>query len=151
MNTQNISKEIKNLLEKQKFGVIATQGKDIPYTNLVAFFSTDNMKNIVFATSKKTEKYQNILRNGKMSMLIDNCTNTPSDIENAIVVSAFGSAHEIKQNKHDFIKKYEEKHPYLSDFVKSDDCALIIIKVQYYQYIYKFKEIHLIDMTKNLL
>lgn len=139
-------KIIKDLLNNQRFGVIATQDKNEPYTNLVAFIHSDNLKQIILATPKNTKKYDNIIQNSRMSMLIDNRGNKPNDIKNAIVVTAIGSANEIKRNTRYFIQLYLKKHPYLSDFINSKDTAIIRLKVEKYLLVNRFQNVEIIQI-----
>lgn len=143
---KNPKEILAQLLKKQKFGVIATQGDSSPYTNLVSFFSSEDLKNIFFTTSRNTKKYENILKNSRISILIDNRDNSESDIKNAIVVTAIGSAFE--QERHLDIHKelFLKKHPYLSDFVDSSDSALINISVDKYILVNGFENINLIEI-----
>jgi len=139
--------KIKFLLESQMLGAIATDMEGHPYVNLVAFASTKKLENIIFATSKNTTKYKNIMQNAKISVLIDNRQNTPSDFKKSVSLTAFGEAEEITMNKNFYKKLYLKKHPNLMSFVNSSDCALIKIKVDRYQYVNKFQNIINLEMN----
>ena len=141
------SDKIKFLLESQILGVIATDMKGHPYVNLVAFASTKDLKNIIFATSKNTTKYKNIIQNAKISVLIDNRQNTPSDFEKSVSLTAFGEAEEITMNKTFYKELFLNKHPNLMRFVDLSDCALVKIQVDRYQYVTKFQNIIYLEMN----
>ena len=141
------SDKIKFLLESQILGVIATDMNGHPYVNLVAFVSTKDLKNIIFATSKNTTKYKNIIQNAKISVLIDNRQNTPSDFEKSVSLTAFGEAEEITMNKAFYKKLFLNKHPNLMRFVDLSDCALVKIQVDRYQYVNKFQNIIYLEMN----
>ena len=138
--------KIKLLLESQRLGVIATDKDGHPYANLVAFASTCDLKNIIFATSKNTTKFKNIKNNAKISVLIDNRQNIPSDFEKSVSLTAFGEAEEIIMNRSFYKKLYLDKHPNLMNFVGSSDCALVKIQVDRYQYVTKFQNILNLEM-----
>jgi general stress protein 26 len=95
MYNQPEIEKLEDLLQSQRFAVIATQGEREPYTNLVVFIHSKDLKKIIFATSKNTKKYDNIVKNSKMSMLIDNRGNKPDDIKKSIVVTAVCTADEL--------------------------------------------------------
>jgi uncharacterized pyridoxamine 5'-phosphate oxidase family protein len=135
-----------HLLNTQKFGVIATNDKTIPYTNLVSFECTKDLKNIFFTTLRNTKKYENILKNSKISILVDNRDNKGSDIKNAIVASAIGSANEIVENKDKYKKLLLEKHPYLSDFINSSDSTIININIDKYIFVSGLKKVELLEI-----
>lgn len=134
-------KIIKKLLENQKFAVLATQSESEPYTNLIAFTSSCDHKNIIFATLKNTKKYSNIRKNSRISILVDNRNNESEDIKRATVISAFGYAQEIKNEIKSNKDLYLKKHPYLHNFINSKDCVLFNLKVDNYIVVNSFENI----------
>lgn len=134
-----------DILESQKFAVIATNYCNEPYTNLVAFVCTNDMKNIIFSTSKKSKKYHNLKNNSNVSLLIDNRDNESSDIQNAVAITAIGSAKEITDCDKDIKKHYLKKHGYLFDFVNSKDSVFIDIAIDNYIVVNHFQNIKIIN------
>jgi hypothetical protein len=52
------------------------------------------------------------------------------------VLPAFGHVEEIKDGEEDIVlEAHLERHPELSDFMKSGDCSLVRIKVHAYQFV----------------
>lgn len=149
MDKKEELKKIKYLFESQILGVIATDNNGQPYVNLVAFAYTKDLKNIIFATKKNTTKYKNIIKNAKISILIDNRQNTPSDFEKAVSLTALGDATEITLNTTFYKKVFLNKHPNLLSFIDSSDSALVKIQVEKYQYVNKFQDIINIEMNKK--
>ena len=149
MRRQTIQEILFNILKTQKFAVIATQDKKSPYLNLVSYVSTKNNRNIVFATSKKTQKYENITKKSEIAILIDNRDNTESDIENAVVINGIGNASEIRRQTDYYKKLYLKKHPYLTDFVNSEDTIFINIQIKKYIIVTEFEKINTIEFKKN--
>ena len=146
MNNEPEMEKLENLLQSQRFSVIATQNERETYTNLVAFINTNDLKHIIFATSKNTKKYTNLIKNSKISMLIDNRGNKPGDIRKALVLTAVGTADELKKD-FDFYKKfYLKKHPYLRDFINSPDTVLINLKVEKYLFVDHFQNVKVIKI-----
>jgi len=143
----NLHKDKKfiNLVKNQRFAVIATNDKDEPYTNLVSFMISEDLKKIFFPTSKNTKKFQNISKNSKISILIDNRGNNPEDIKNAIVVTAVGTSSQIIDEK--IIYNFLKKHPYLKDFIKSKDCAMIKIDIEKYVIVDNFENVNIINFS----
>lgn len=143
MRNENSKEYVLNILNNKKYIVIATKGKKFVHTNLVAFISSDDLKNIYFATSNKSKKYENLMNNPNVSFLIDNRKNTSSDILNAIANTVLSVASEINI-KSDIINLYLKKHPGLKKFVINPDSVFIDIKVDNYIYVNKFE-------NKNIL
>ena len=138
MSNQNSNNLISDIINNQKYAVIATKGKKYVHTNLVAFISSDDLKNIYFATSNKSKKYENLMNNPYVSILIDNRKNNSTDILNATAITVFGVASEVK-NKSDIMNIYIKKHPGLKNFVNNSDTVFIEFKVKNYIYINKFE------------
>jgi heme iron utilization protein len=121
------------LFQVQRFAVLGTFFRGQPYSNLVAFASTNNLKTILFVTNRSTRKYNNIGGNNQVSILIDNRKNEPSDFSNAYAVTAIGIAKEIMgEERNIFSKIYLTKHPSLLDFLSMPASVLIAINVTEY-------------------
>ena len=142
-----LSDKLKNLFDSQKLGVLATQQKKNPYTSLVAFACSDDMKQIVFATSKATRKFANIISNPSVSFFIDNRSNRAIDFRKAIGVTALGAVRQITKNKNSkLIKLYLSKNPQLDSFIASRSCAFLCIDVKSFYIVERFQnvtEVHL--------
>jgi len=149
MNTDQEKKLIRKLFAQQRFGVIATQGGNEPYTSLVAFSASDDLSQLIFATLRETRKYTNILQNAKVSFLIDNRENVSADVENAIAITAVGTAYEIKNDTQCYIDILLKKHPYLTEFIQNKNCALIALSVEKFFVAQQFKHETIRDNKKN--
>ena len=143
----SLENKLKGLFCSQKLGVLATQQKKNPYTSLVAFACSEDMRQIVFATPKTTRKFSNIIANSNVSMFIDNRSNKAVDFRKAIGVTVLGSVKQIRKNKNSkLIKLYIGKHPQLESFLDSPSCVFIRIDVKSFYVVERFQnvtEIHL--------
>jgi nitroimidazol reductase NimA-like FMN-containing flavoprotein (pyridoxamine 5'-phosphate oxidase superfamily) len=143
----NIKKDLKNLFLKQRLGVLATQKNGQPYTSLVAFTTSEDLKYLYFATTRSTRKYDNLSRDPRVSMLIDNRSNSASDFKQATSVTATGTSKEVDAIERDAIQGiYLEKHPYLSEFVHSPSCAILGLEVNTYFVVTHFQNVIEIHM-----
>jgi hypothetical protein len=87
----------------------------------------------LFCTSRATRKYGNITIDPRVSVLLDNRSNTESDFNDAVAVTALGTAIETKgKDRDELVNIYLEKHPYLEDFINSQDNALMRVDVEEY-------------------
>jgi general stress protein 26 len=137
-----LKKLLKELFKGQLFASLATQQLTRPYNNLIAFAATDDLKSILFATRRQTNKYSNLLSNNAVSVLIDNRTNSDSDFRNAVAVTAVGTAEEVKDSRREsLLQLYLVKHHNLERFAHSPDAALFIIKVRRYYIVRNFQEV----------
>jgi uncharacterized protein YhbP (UPF0306 family) len=133
---------LRDLFGKQKLAVLATEKAKEPYTSLVAFAATDDLKSILFATTKSSRKYANLLGNRKVALLVDKRTNRSSDFRKGIAVTALGRAEELKGLRRSrFLGIYLTKHPYLEEFVRSTNASLFKVNVDIYYVVDKFQHV----------
>ena len=147
MIDQQLKESISALFSSQKLAVLATNMKGVPYTSLVAFVASTDLKEIFFATLKGTTKFENLLNNPNVSILIDTRKNNPSDFQDAVAISAEGIAEVINNYRKKYIALYLEKHPSLSEFIASPNCAIIRVKITKYQYVSRFQNINILMLV----
>lgn len=121
------------LLMSQRLAVLSTYYDGQPYSNLVAFAATSDLRRIIFTTSRNTRKYGNLRENKKVAMLIDSRKNETSDFDNAFALTAIGLAQETTRDERNLLSKlYLAKHPYLAEFLNMSDSALVRVAVSDY-------------------
>jgi nitroimidazol reductase NimA-like FMN-containing flavoprotein (pyridoxamine 5'-phosphate oxidase superfamily) len=139
---ESLEKLLRNLLNTQRLGVLATHNPEGPHTSLVAFAATNDLKNLLFATTRSTRKYANLVVNARVAMLVDNRSNDVSDFRKAMAVTATGRAREVPEHLLEkFLAVYLNKHPYLRDFVAAPTCALLRIEVDKYSAVNRFQNV----------
>jgi nitroimidazol reductase NimA-like FMN-containing flavoprotein (pyridoxamine 5'-phosphate oxidase superfamily) len=132
-NTEELPELIESLLASQRFAVIATQSEGQPYSNLVAFAEADNLRSLLFVTSKDTRKYSNAAADRRVAVLADNRTNQPSDLDRAIAITALGTVEEVATDSKDHLSRiYLSKHPQLEHFLRKPSNALMRVAVTDY-------------------
>jgi len=140
--------ELKRLFKKQRLAVLATHKNGQPYISLVAFAVTEDLKHIIFATSRSTRKYEHFSSDGRVALLIDNRTNKVADFHSAIAVTAVGTAMEPDENnRQELAQRYLAKHPHLKDFVQSPTCALVQVSVKTYYVVRTFQNVMELHVT----
>ena len=138
---------VNSVLSGQRLGVLATTGEEYPYTSLIGFVTTPEMKSIVFATMKQTRKYENILKHPRVSLLVNSSNNTADDFKDAAAITIMGScAPTSGEEKKDLQKIYLERFPFLKDFIKDPSCELIKIKIERFLVVTRFQEVRYIEV-----
>lgn len=139
---------VQGLLNSQRLAVLSTSMSGRPYSNLIAFAATDDLREIFFATTRATRKFANLTAEPRVSLLVDNRSNQETDFGEASALTVLGTAEEvlgIEQEKYQQL--YLKKHPYLEDFVTAPTCALIRVKVEKYIMVTQFQEVREIYPT----
>ena len=123
---------LREIVSTQYFAVLNTIGQGLPHSNLVSFAATEDLKSLVFVTSRNTRKYRNIQDNHSISLLIDNRTNRPSDTSQAIAIAAIGIAREEIDNRSLLRDIFLARHPQLRHFVEAPDSAIMLVTIRKY-------------------
>jgi nitroimidazol reductase NimA-like FMN-containing flavoprotein (pyridoxamine 5'-phosphate oxidase superfamily) len=121
---------LRKLLASQRLCVLATQGEGQPYSALVAFAETDDLRHMLFATFRGTRKYANLCADPRVALLIDSRSNQVSDFQDAVAVTVLGRAEEVHGDERTLLaERYLAKHPQLAEFIASQECALLRVDV----------------------
>ncbi len=139
--------DIRQLLATQSLGVLATRSADYPYATLVGFAASADLHSLFFATIRDTRKFQNILGNPQVSMLIDSRKHQAQDFKDAIALTVLGTAQpEDGPHRSHNETVYLKKHPYLRDFLKDPNCVFMRLDIHRYILVSRFQEVHEIDL-----
>ena len=140
--TEKLLAVLKSLMDNQSLAVLATHDHGQPYTSLVAFAASEDMKRLFFVTGMATRKYNNLIVDPRASMLIDSRANTPMDISRAMAATATGSVEMVSGENLDRLKNiFLKKHPHLSGFVASASTRLIRLNVACYYVVNRFQNV----------
>jgi nitroimidazol reductase NimA-like FMN-containing flavoprotein (pyridoxamine 5'-phosphate oxidase superfamily) len=120
-----------NMNKKQRHAVLATDAGGQPYTSLVAYALSHDAKGIIFATPKKTSKYKNILKNRKVSLMIDTRSNSSKGYMQSEAVTILGTAAPIRKGKKrdDLCSIFQKKHPELTEFIYAASTSIIYVTI----------------------
>ncbi len=147
MQNLELRRRIDRILSAQLQGVLATQQHTQPYTSLMAFAHTPDLRYLIFATYRDTQKHANLLLNSAVSFLIDDRSNDPADYQHAVAISACGRAQTIPPDElANCLAIYLTKHPTLHEFAMSPDCALLRVAVNCYRVVSQFQSTDLLSI-----
>jgi len=137
-----VLEEIKNLLEKQPLAVLATQGGGQPYTSLMAYAFTEDLRFLVFATAMSTRKHRNITGESRVALLVDDRSNNGEDFQNASALTIIGEACEVGLDERDYYcGLYLKRHPPLETFLASPSTVFFKIEVYNYLLVSRFEDV----------
>jgi len=138
---------VRELLQSQMLGVLATSHAGHPYTSLVALVGSDDLRHIWFATSRSTHKYANLAADSRVALSIDDRSSQPVNIFEGRTVTALGTATEVPPGQHAAaLQLYLARHPSLQEFATAVDTALIAVSVERYLLVTQFQKVHELRM-----
>jgi nitroimidazol reductase NimA-like FMN-containing flavoprotein (pyridoxamine 5'-phosphate oxidase superfamily) len=128
------SDEIQSVLDSSQFAILATQYEGQPHASLMAFTPLDGLRHLIVATYRATRKYRNLLKDGRVAMLIDSSNVLDSAKHRSLVVTAHGVASEVPScDRKAAEQAHLARHTGLSVFLASPDCALLRVTVTAYE------------------
>ncbi|MFX1440381.1 MAG: pyridoxamine 5'-phosphate oxidase family protein [Promethearchaeota archaeon] len=145
---EETQEKLTQLFDSQLIAVLGTSSDDDPYTCLVGFEFTSDLRNVIFATMRNRLKYRQISSNPRVSLIIDNRKNAPSDFSHATSVTIVGTAIDTEEpERMRLADMLVEKHPFLTDFVKDSDCAIMKVMVEKMYIVGDFERVQRINMA----
>ena len=121
--------QIRKLAREKSICVLATIAGAKPYCSLMAYAADDACKEIYMVTHRKTQKYQNLLKNPEVSLLIDTREETPRTRAQALTVEGRFQKIKDEAKKRAVRQKLLKTHPHLKAFIDHQDAELICIKI----------------------
>ena len=67
--SKEIIANLKTLFISQQLSVLSTQNNGQPYTSLVGFVESSDLKYLLFATTRDTRKYENIKKDSRVCFI----------------------------------------------------------------------------------
>ncbi len=133
---------LRDLLSRQRLGVLATHGESGPYASLVAFCAADDLRRLTFATTRATRKYQFLTAEPRVAMLIDSRSDDDLDFHGAAAVTAVGPVTELDGDARDeACARFVARHPHLAGFTAAPTTALLALDVETYYLVRRFQTV----------
>jgi general stress protein 26 len=140
--TSELREKISSVFTSQSLAVLATQKDGRPYANLVAFAATEDLRILLFSTSRSTRKFSHILDSPQVALLIDNRTNCIRDFRDAVAITALGKATVVVgAEKEQLSSVYLAKHPHMTGFIRTPNQALLKVEVSKYILVSHFQRV----------
>ena len=135
MNNLKPSREyIEDVLNLNKFAVLATEGNGQPHASLIAITPFESFRQLIFATYRNTLKYRNLTQNGKVAVLIESDDVNTKGLRGNVVLTIIGHTKEISISENEAAyQAHLKRHPEMESFMHSSDCALIMVNTLSYQ------------------
>jgi heme iron utilization protein len=133
-NHIHLKEYVRKVIQANRFAVLATECDGQPHASLIAITPAEEYRSLIFATYRKTRKYTNLVQNGKVAILFENRSVKSKSEQEISVLTAFGQAEEIHiGNTNPDLLAHMLRHPELSTFLLSTDCAVFRVNVEAYQ------------------
>lgn len=135
-------KEMKALAKEKNICVLATVADGKPYCSLMAYVTDENCKKIYMVTHKNTNKYENLMGNPSVSLLIDTRDISPRSKAKALTVEGVYTAIESEEKRKKVRAKLLSVHPHLAEFIKHSEAEILCVKIRSFLLLNGFQEAH---------
>ncbi len=126
-----IPERLKDFDVKEDFAVLATDDNGSPYTSLISYALTPDLRMVIFATPKGTRKYKNILNSSRVALLIDNRSKSKHRLLETEAITVIGAAKYVRKGKKwdELSRIFLRKHPDLEEFIHASTTALMAVQI----------------------
>jgi nitroimidazol reductase NimA-like FMN-containing flavoprotein (pyridoxamine 5'-phosphate oxidase superfamily) len=124
--------KMKALAKQRDICVLATVADGVPHCSLMAYITNDDCSEIYMVTDKKSRKYENLLGNPSVSLLMDTREeHTGVRRPEAKALTVHGLFQEMADDDKAAAirRRLLEKHPHLLTFFDRPHVALFSIKI----------------------
>ncbi len=140
--------QIRELLLLQSLAVLSTRNNEQPYGNLICYVASSDLRHILFATTRSTRKYANLMDEARVALLVDNRSQDPADTFRSMAVTVLGVARELEGNEAKQAREtYLGRHPHLEEFISSPSTALLRLDVEKYILVRRFQDVIELQVT----
>ncbi|MDY7034043.1 MAG: pyridoxamine 5'-phosphate oxidase family protein [Thermodesulfobacteriota bacterium] len=121
--------KMKSLLRKKDMCVLATTSGGKPHCSLMAYAVDENCSEIYMVTHRKTKKYENVLENPSVSLLVDTREQEDRSKAQALTVEGVFNRVEDPHERKLIIDRLLSMHPHLQEFLHHSDSDILRIKI----------------------
>jgi len=124
---------IKSLVKEKDICVLATVSGDKPHCSLMAYVTDDDCREIYMVTHRESRKYENLMKNRSVSLLIDTREeHAGSRLPEAKALTVSGTFKNIddKNKKIQVRSKLLDRHPHVREFLDHPDAEIVCIRVE---------------------
>jgi len=133
-NSIQIRKYVEGILKTCHLAVLATEANGQPYASLMSITPVQGFRQMIFATSRNTRKFENVIHNGRVAVLIQGEELDSSNQQKGYAITAYGHTREVGKNElEEAVNAHLKRHPDLENFLHSGDIAIMRIKIETYQ------------------
>ena len=142
-NNPDIPKQIRHLLEQERFGVLCTQAESQPYGSIIAFAHTEDLRAFYFTTSISTRKYRLLNECDRVALTIDSRSQHPEDMTKIEAITVTGKAIRLLSGERyeTGLELLKKRHIYLHHFFEAESTSLFRIDVIRYFHVTRFQEV----------
>ena len=123
-------KEMKSLAREKNTCVLATITDRKPYCSLMAYVTDKACTEMYMVTHRQSKKYQNLIVNPAVSLLIDTRDTSPRSAARAMTVEGVFRKIKDSAKEKEVRRKLLSAHPHLNEFMGHPEAEVFQIKIR---------------------
>ncbi len=138
---------LEGFLAGQKTLTLATVRENTPYCNLMTFAQGPGPCSLILVTPKQTTKYENMLLNSAVSLMVSEVDNAHFDHQAGTAVTLNGQAREVTGDERQHLAiVFSAKYPELQAFASRLESAVFSVQVQHVVAVADFQKVSVLDL-----
>ncbi len=121
--------QMKDLAKQNNTCVMATITDRKPYCSLMAYVTNRDCTEVYMVTHRQTQKYQNLMENPAVSLLIDTRGTSPRSQARAMTVEGVYQKIRNLDKENKVRQKLLSAHPNFSEFLEHPEAEVLRIKI----------------------
>ena len=121
--------QMKDLAKQNNTCVMATITDRKPYCSLMAYVTNRDCTEVYMVTHRQTQKYQNLMENPAVSLLIDTRDTSPRSQARAMTVEGVYQKIRNLDKENKVRQKLLSAHPNFSEFLEHPEAEVLRIKI----------------------
>ena len=121
--------QMKDLAKQNNICVMATITDRKPYCSLMAYVTNKDCTEVYMVTHRQTQKYQNLIENPSVSLLIDTRDTSPRSQARAMTVEGVYRKISNPDRENKVRQRLLSTHPHFSEFLKHPEAEVLRIKI----------------------
>ena len=122
--------KMKALAREKNICVLATITGSKPYCSLMAYVTNEECTEVYMVTQRHTQKYQNLIANPAVSLLIDTRDTSPRSAARAMTVEGIFQKIKDPAKEKKVRRELLSAHPHLNEFMRLPEAEVIQIKIK---------------------
>jgi nitroimidazol reductase NimA-like FMN-containing flavoprotein (pyridoxamine 5'-phosphate oxidase superfamily) len=122
--------EMKALVREKNICVLATVSGSKPYCSLMAYITNKPCTEIYMVTRRQTQKFQNLMANPAVSLMVDSRDTSPRSAARAMTIEGVFQCIEDREKQEEVRRKLLSAHPHLQGFMGHPDAEIVKIKIK---------------------
>ena len=122
--------QMKDLAKQNNTCVMATITDRKPYCSLMAYVTNRDCTEVYMVTHRQTQKYQNLMENPAVSLLIDTRGTSPRSQARAMTVEGVYQKIRNLDKENKVRQKLLSAHPNFSEFLEHPEAEVLRIKIK---------------------